>query len=145
MSEAKTKPTTASVARFISALTPEQRRLDALAVMKLMKQATGESPRMWGPSIVGYGRYVMTYASGRQAEWMLTGFSPRKASLVLYILNGFPRQAALQAKLGKCKAGGGCLYINKLSDVNMGVLTEMIETSFAYKRQKHAASRSAAP
>ena len=93
-------------------MTPEQRRLDALAVMKLMKQATGESPRMWGPTIVGYGRYRMTYASGRQAEWPLTGFSPRKASLVLYIMTGFPRQAALKAKLGKCKTGGICLHIN---------------------------------
>ena len=138
MSEAKTKPTTASVGRFIATVTPEQRRLDALAVMKLMKQATGESPRMWGPTIVGYGRYCMTYASGRQAEWMLTGFSPRKASLVLYIMTGFPRQAALMAKLGKCKTGGGCLYINRLSDVNMSVLAEMVEASYAHKRQKHA-------
>ena len=138
MSEAKTKPTTASVARFIAALTPEQRRRDALAVMKLMKQATGESPRMWGPAIVGYGRYRMTYAGGRQAEWKLTGYSPRKASLVLYIMTGFPRQAALKAKLGKCRTGGGCLYINRLSDVNTSVLAEMVEASFAHKRQKHA-------
>ena len=138
MSEAKTKPTRASVAQFIAALTPEQRRLDALAVMKLMKQATGEAPRMWGPSIVGYGRYLMTYAGGRQAEWMVTGFSPRKAGLVLYIMNGFPRQEALKAKLGKCKTGGGCLYVNRLSDVDSSLLAEMVEASFAHKRRKHA-------
>ena len=138
MAEPKTRPTTVSVTKFIAGLTPEQRRLDALAVMKLMKRATGVIPRMWGPNIVGYGSYMMTYANGRQLEWALTGFSPRKPSFVLYVLSGFPRQAALLAKLGPHKTGGGCLYIPRLGDVDAKVLEDLVRASFGHKRRKHA-------
>jgi hypothetical protein len=138
MAELKTKPTSASVAKFIAGVTPEPRRLDALAVMKLMRRVTGERPRLWGPSIVGFGTYRATYASGREVEWMLTGFSPRKSSLVLYVMSGFPRHAGLVAKLGKIKAGKGCLYVNRLADVDAAVLEELIRTSVANMRRKHA-------
>ena len=138
MAELKTKPTTASVARFITAVTPETRRVDAPAVVKLMRRATGERPRLWGSSIVGFGTYRATYASGREVEWMLTGFSPRKSSLVLYVMSGFPRHAGLVAKLGKIKTGKGCLYVNRLADVDTAVLEELIHASVAHMRRKHA-------
>jgi hypothetical protein len=139
MAEPKTRPTKASVTKFIAALTPAPRRLDALAVSKLMKRVTGEKAELWGPNIVGYGRYTMTYANGSEMEWMLTGFSPRKTSLVLYVLSGFPRQAALLAKLGRHKAGKGCLYIARLADVDVKVLEDLLAASFAHKRKKLAA------
>lgn len=138
MAEAKTKLTKESVTAFITKATPEQRRLDSLAVLKIMQRATGEKPVMWGPSIVGFGRAVIKYAGGREAEWPMVGFSPRKASLVLYGLRGSPRFAALLAKLGKVKTGAGCVYINNLEDVDTKVLETLIQTSVE-KKSKHAA------
>lgn len=138
MAEPKTRPTTASVAKFIAGVTPEQRRLDARTVVKIMRLATGERPRLWGPNIVGFGTHLMKYASGRELEWPLVGFSPRKTSLVLYLATGFPRRAALVAKLGKVKTGGGCIYVGKLADVDTDVLGELIRASVAHKRAKHA-------
>lgn len=123
--ELKTKETTASVDAFI-AKQPEAIAADCRTIMQLMKKATGEEARMWGPGIVGYGRYAYKYETGREGEWMITGFSPRKANLTLYIMMGFEEEAALMEKLGKHTTGKSCLYIKKLSDVDLKVLEKLI-------------------
>lgn len=123
--ELKTKETTASVEAFI-AKQPADIAADCRAIMGLMRKATGEDPKLWGASIVGYGRYAYTYDTGREGEWMITGFSPRKANLTLYIMMGFEEEAALMEKLGKHTTGKSCLYIKKLSDVDLRVLESLI-------------------
>ncbi|MCB9184501.1 MAG: DUF1801 domain-containing protein [Flavobacteriales bacterium] len=123
--ELKTKVNDASVDDFIHAQ-PESVASDCRAIMAMMRKATGEEPRMWGASIVGYGRYRYKGASGREGEWMLTGFSPRKAALSVYILSGLDQFAELLAKLGKHSTGKGCLYIKRLSDVDPKVLERLI-------------------
>jgi len=123
--ELKTKETTASVETFI-AKQPADIAADCRTIMGLMRKATGEDPKLWGASIVGYGRYAYTYDSGREGEWMITGFSPRKANLTLYIMMGFEEEAALMEKLGKHTTGKSCLYIKKLSDVDLRVLESLI-------------------
>jgi hypothetical protein len=131
MAELKTKPTGASVADFIASVADDQRRKDSETMVALMQEVTGQPPEMWGDSIVGFGRYHYRYESGRTGEWMVTAFSPRKESLTLYIMSGFDELAGLMARLGKHKTGKGCLYIKRLSDVDMGVLREMLERSVA--------------
>ena len=131
MAELKTKPTGASVADFIASVADDQRRKDSETMVALMQEVTGQPPEMWGDSIVGFGRYHYRYESGRTGEWMVTAFSPRKESLTLYIMSGFDELAGLMARLGKYKTGKGCLYIKRLSDVDMGVLREMLERSVA--------------
>jgi uncharacterized protein DUF1801 len=131
MPENKTKPTKLSVAAFIDALTDETRRADAKALVKLMQSATGEKPKMWGPSIIGFGSYHYTYESGREGDMPLAGFSPRKAATVLYGMTGFSESEALLAKLGKHTTGGGCLYIKKLADVDQKVLEALVLKSVA--------------
>ena len=123
--ELKTKETTASVDAFI-AKQPADIAADCRTIMGLMRKATGEDPKLWGASIVGYGRYAYTYDSGREGEWMITGFSPRKANLTLYIMMGFEEEAALMQKLGKHSTGKSCLYIKKLADVDLRVLESLI-------------------
>lgn len=123
--ELKTKENDASVEAFI-ANQSEEVAADCRAIMKLMKKITGEEPRMWGASIVGFGRYHYKGVSGREGEWMLTGFSPRKANLSLYILTGLDKSTAQLKKLGKHSAGKGCLYFKRLSDVDAKVLEELI-------------------
>lgn len=132
MAEPKTKKTTASVTGFIDAVESDVRRADAKAVLKMMKEVTGEKAALWGPSIVGFGAY--TTPSG---EWPIVGFSPRKANLVLYVMPGFAQYDALMKKLGKHKTGKSCLYINKLADVDQGVLRELVERSVAHMRATH--------
>src|ERR1700733_3447066 len=122
MAENKTKPTKSSVAAFIEALTDPARCADAEALVKLMQSAAGEKPKMWGPSIIGFGSYHYKYDSGREGDMPLIGFSPRKAATVLYITAGLRDSGALLAKLGKHTTGKGCLYINKLADVDQKVL-----------------------
>src|SRR5436190_24395537 len=117
MAENKTKPTRVSVSAFIDALTDETRRADAKVLVKLMQSATGEKPKMWGPSIIGFGSYHYKYDSGREGDIPLVGFSPRKVASVLYIMTGFSDSEALRAKLGKHSTGKACLYIKKLADV----------------------------
>lgn len=134
--ELKTQKTRASVADFLAAVPDEQRRKDAKALDKMFREITGEKPAMWGPSIVGYGSYAYKYESGREGVWMRTGFGPRKANLVLYIMAGFKEYDALLGKLGKHKTGQSCLYINKLSDVDEKALRELIARSW-----KHMAAR----
>lgn len=123
--ELKTTETTASVDAFI-AKQPADIAADCRAIMGLMRKATGEDTKLWGASIVGYGRYAYTYDTGREGEWMITGFSPRKANLTLYIMMGFEEEAALMQKLGKHTTGKSCLYIKKLSDVDLRVLESLI-------------------
>jgi len=133
----KTKPTKVSVAAFIDAIPDETKRADAKALVKLMQSATGEKPKMWGPSIIGFGSYHYVYESGREGDTPLAGFSPRKAATVLYGMMGFSDSEALRAKLGKHTAGGGCLYIKKLNDVDLTVLETLVVKAVAAKRSEH--------
>lgn len=123
--ELKTKLNDASVDAFIDAQNAEVAE-DCRTILGMMRKVTGEEPRMWGASIVGFGRYRYKGASGREGEWMLTGFSPRKANLSLYILSGLEKHQALLAKLGKHTTGKGCLYIKRLSDVDAKVLERLV-------------------
>ena len=134
MAENKTKPTKLSVPAFISALADPARRADAKALVKLMQSATGEKPRMWGPSIIGFGSYHYRYDSGREGDMPLIGFSPRKAATVLYNITGASDSKALLAKLGKHTTGKGCLYIKRLADVDQAVLEAMAVKSVAAMR-----------
>lgn len=127
--ELKTKQNEASVDDFLAAVENDQRREDCYKVLAIMRKITGEEPKMWGKTIVGFGTYHYKYATGREGDWMLTGFSPRKQSLTLYIMAGFDRYEELMAKLGKHKTGKSCLYLNKLSDADPKVLTELIKQS----------------
>ena len=128
----KTKKNPTSVKQFIDAVAHEGRREDARKVLKLMEEVTGEKGAMWGDSIVGFGSYHYCYESGREGDWFLTGFSPRKANLTLYIMSGFDKYDELLAKLGKYKTGKACLYINKLDDVDVKVLRRLIKESVAH-------------
>jgi hypothetical protein len=117
------------VESFLETVTDERRRRDCRTVMQIMKKVTGSAPKMWGPSIVGFGSYRYKYESGREGDWFLTGFSPRKQNLTLYVMSGFKGQDPLMARLGKHKTGKACLYINRLEDIDLGVLTKLIERS----------------
>jgi hypothetical protein len=107
----------------------EQKRQACAAIKAIMEQASGAEARMWGDSIVGFGTYHYKYASGREGDWMLTGFSPRKRNLTLYIMSGFDEYDELMGRLGKYKTGKSCLYINRLEDVDLEVLRELVEQS----------------
>jgi hypothetical protein len=122
----KTKQTTASVANFIASIKDDAQRKDAKALVALMKRATGATPRMWGPAIVGFGSYHYRYASGREGDYCATGFSPRKGTLTVYILPGLHLQADNLKKLGKHTTGKSCLYIRQLSDVNLPALEAIV-------------------
>jgi hypothetical protein len=134
MAEIKTKPTAASVEDFINSVTDEQKRKDSFVILEMMKKASGEEPKMWGASLIGFGsmRYKSP-RSGREVDWIKIGFSPRKANLSLYLSVNIEEQAAALEKLGKHKTGVGCLYINKLEDIDLKVLQKMINTSFKRK------------
>jgi hypothetical protein len=136
MAELKTKKTDASVTGFLDAVEHDRRRRDSFTVLEMMREITGEEPAMWGSSIVGFGSYHYKYASGREGDWPLVGFSPRKQSLTLYIKSGFEEYEVLLTDLGKFRTGKACLYINKLEDVNESVLRELIQHSVAYMREK---------
>lgn len=129
MAELKTQKNDASVRDFIESVNHETRKADAYTLLKMMEQATGDKPSMWGGSIIGFGHYHYKYESGRENDWFEVGFSPRKASLSIYLMTGHARYKELLAKLGKHKVGKGCLYINKLADVDMKVLQELINTA----------------
>jgi hypothetical protein len=127
--ELKTRESEASVEDFLSNIENEERREDALRVLEIFKRVTREKPKMWGPSIVGFGKQDLKYESGRELEWMITGFSPRKANLTLYIMDGFAKYDEYLAKLGKHKTGVSCLYVKRLSDIDLKVLEKMITES----------------
>lgn len=129
MAELKTKETEESVSGFIEKISDEARKKDCKLVLRLMKEATKAKPKMWGDSIVGFGRYRYKYASGREGEWFVTGFSPRKNDLTLYIFPGLDAYNDLMKQLGKHKASKSCLHIKKLSDVDINVLKQIINES----------------
>jgi hypothetical protein len=135
MAELKTKATTASVSKFLEGVKDDERREDCLAVAKIMKKATGDDAKMWGPSIVGFGSMRYKYTSGRELDWFITGFSPRKGDLTLYIMPGAERYKELLESLGKYKTGKSCLYIKKLSDVDQSVLRKIVEASVKEMRR----------
>ena len=116
LAELKTKKNKKSVEAFLKQVQPERKREDSFRILELMEEVTGEKPAMWGDSIIGFGGYHYTYASGREGDWFLIGFSPRKQNLTLYIMAGFDRYDSLLEKLGKVKTGKACLYIKKLED-----------------------------
>jgi hypothetical protein len=141
MADNKTKPTEVSVMAYIDGLTDETRRADAQALVQLMQRATSEKPKMWGPSIIGFGSYHYTYESGRDGDAPLAGFFPRKAATVLYGVTGSSDAGALLAKLGKHTTGKGCLYIKKLADVDPKVLETLIARGVAAARARHLETR----
>jgi hypothetical protein len=127
MAELKTQVTKASVDKFLQGIRDEKKREDCYQILKIMKKATRAEPKMWGPSIFGFGDYRYKYASGRENDWFITGFSPRVQNLTLYMTGGFDREVL--KKLGKYKTGKGCLYINKIEDIDTKVLSELITKS----------------
>ncbi|MGA1179991.1 MAG: DUF1801 domain-containing protein [Marivivens sp.] len=126
MSDNKTTVTDVAVDEYLSQVEPERRRVDAQRLDQIFREVSGFAPRMWGPSIVGYGRYHYRYESGREGDFLATGFAPRKANLVIYIMPGYTDFSAILARLGKHKIGKSCLYINKLDDIDLDVLKELI-------------------
>jgi Domain of unknown function (DU1801) len=129
MAELKTKPTAISIEDFLLSKVDPTRHDDCREIVAMMQKATGEQPVMWGSSIVGFGRYQYKYESGREGEWMVVGFSPRKTDLTIYIMPGFDRYEKLLAKLGKHKTGKSCLYVKRLADIDTKVLKAIIEDS----------------
>ena len=137
MSELKTRQNDGDVDAYLDSVENPRRREDALRVLALMREITGKAPRMWGSSIVGFGSYHYTYASGREGDWPVVGFAPRKQNLVLYIMPGFARYEALLARLGKHRTGKSCLYVNKLDDIDPDVLEELVRESVAEMKRRY--------
>lgn len=129
MAETKTKPTNESVKDFLNKISDEERRADCFQVAKIMEEVTGEKPKMWGPSIVGFGSYHYKYDSGREGDWLVTGFSPRKKDLTLYLMMGLAKHSELMEKLGKHSHAKSCLYIKRLSDIHIPTLKKLIKVS----------------
>jgi len=137
VAENKTKPTKASVAAFINSIEDKQKRRDVRKVAAMMRAATGSRARMWGANIVGFGEYHYKYASGREGNFMITGFSPRKQALTVYVIPGFKHFESLMGKLGKYKTGKSCLYIKKLPDVDEKILERLIVSSVKHMRKNY--------
>lgn len=137
MSENKTKPTDIAPADFIATVEHPTRRSDAETLLDLMARVTGWEPKMWGPAIIGYGEYHYKYESGREGDFMRTGFSPRKQNMVVYIMPGYTDFDPILDRLGKYKKGKSCLYINKLADVDLGVLEELIQAGLDDMAKKY--------
>ena len=137
MVELKTRETDAGVDAFLDGVANDKRRQDARVVLDMMARITGWPPKMWGDSIVGFGSYRYRYASGHGGVSFITGFSPRKQALTVYIMQGFSRYDALMSRLGKYKIGKSCLYVNKLEDIDLAVLEELIRLSVAFMQEKY--------
>lgn len=137
MAELKTRPNDNEVDVFLESVEDARRREECRALVTLMREITGEEPRMWGDSIVGFGSYHFRYASGREGDWFLTGFSPRKKSLTLYVMAGFDRYEELLRKLGRYRTGKSCLYLNRLEDVDRDVLTGLVGRSVQHMRKRY--------
>ncbi len=135
MAELKTKPNDGSVDEFLLSLPDDTKRRDSYTLVEMMRELTGAEAKLWGASIIGFGDYHYVYASGREGDWFVTGFSPRKQNLTLYIMNGFEPHAELLNQLGKHKLGKGCLYINKLQDVDLDVLRRLVAASVVHVQQ----------
>ena len=138
MAEPKTKPTTASVKEFLNQISDKERRDDCFTVAKMMEEITGDKPTMWGPSIVGFGTFHYKYASGREGDWPVAAFSPRKRDLTLYLTPGFERHTEMMQKLGKHSTGKSCLYIKSLKDVDTKVLEQLVRASVRYMKSRSA-------
>jgi hypothetical protein len=137
MSQNKTQPTTQSAEAFLNRIENDKKRQDAFEVLQMMQDITGKAPVMWGDSIIGFDQYHYKYASGREGDFLIVGFSPRKTALTLYLSSGFERYDELMPKLGKYKTGKSCLYVKKLEDINREVLAELITQSVQYMRDKY--------
>lgn len=135
MAELKTKRNKGDVEAFLNSVSDEKNRRDSFTILELMKQVTGEEPEMWGDSIVGFGSYHYKYESGREGDWFVTGFSPRKQNLTLYIMSGFDEYDNLMSRLGKYKTGKSCLYIKKIDDVDQDVLQELVKKSVEHMEE----------
>jgi hypothetical protein len=138
MAELKTQPNDQNVEDFLNSVADGTKRRDSFTILELLKQETGLEPVMWGDSIIGFGSYHYKYASGREADWFLTGFSPRKRNLTLYIMSGFEGYDKLLNKLGKHSTGKSCLYIKKLGDIDLEVLEELIGKSVQHMIETNA-------
>jgi hypothetical protein len=137
MSILKTQPNYRSVEAFLQTVEDDREQKDALRILEIMQKISGETPRMWGDSIIGFGSYHYRYASGREGDWFLTGFSPRKNKLSLYIMAGFGQYESLLQQLGKYKTGKSCLYIRRLADVNEVILQKLIHQSLTYMKEPY--------
>ena len=137
MTELKTRQNDMNVDAFLDGVENPRRREDARRLLALMQEVTGELPKMWGATIVGFGSYHYRYASGREGDWPVVGFAPRKQNLVLYIMPGFTRYSALLAKLGKHRTGKSCLYVNKLDDIDPRILEELVRESVAEMKRRY--------
>ncbi len=137
MSKLKTMQNDGDVDAYLDSVENPNRREDARRILVLMREITGEPPRMWGSSIVGFGSYHYTYASGREGDWPVVGFAPRKRNLVLYIMPGFARYESLLARLGKHRTGKSCLYVNKLDDIDSDVLEELVRESVDEMKRRY--------
>ena len=137
MTELKTRQNDKNVDAFLNGVENPRRREDARRLLALMQEVTGELPKMWGATIVGFGSYHYRYASGREGDWPVVGFAPRKQNLVLYIMPGFTRYSALLAKLGKHRTGKSCLYVNKLDDIDPRILEELVRESVAEMKRRY--------
>lgn len=140
MSELKTKPNNLSVVDFLNSIDHPQKKEDAKSIYKLMEEITQTKGVMWGSSIIGFGNYHYKYKTGREGDWFLTGFSPRKQNLTLYIMDCFYNTEDLLKKLGKYKTGKSCLYINKLQDVDIEILKKLVENSVNHLKAKYSNS-----
>jgi hypothetical protein len=141
-SQNKTVATDASVIDFLETVTPEKKKEEAYRLLELFKSVTKLEPKMWGSSIIGFGTYHYKYDSGREGDFLLTGFSPRKAKHSIYILSGFSSHDDLMSKLGKYKTGKSCLYVNKLDDIDLKVLKQLIKKSVKYIKEKYPSNNS---
>lgn len=137
MSDLKTKPTGEDVEHLIDAIEDDTRRSDCRTVMNIMREATGEEPRIWGSGMVGFGSYHYKYESGREGDWFLTGFASRKSSLTLYVMAGFDRYDTLMKNLGSYKTGKSCLYVKRLEDVDEEVLRELVQASVEHMKKTY--------
>lgn len=135
--DTKTQPTKADPRAFLEAVDNDRRRHDAFEVLEMMERITGYPPKMWGPSLIGFDQYHYKYESGREGDFFITGLSPRKANLALYIMPGFDHADELMAKLGKHKTGKSCLYINKLDDIDRQALEQLVARSVTWMREKY--------
>jgi len=133
----KTVPTGSDVVDFLNGVENDSRREDAFRVLEIMKEITGEEAKMWGPGIVGFGTYHYKYDSGREGDFLQTGFSPRKSALTMYVMSGFSGVDNIMNRLGKYKTGKSCLYVKKLDDINLDALEDLIRGSLAYIAQKY--------
>lgn len=138
MADMKTTPTEYSVDEFLASVDDRQ-RADCHALVELMHAVTGEQPKLWGPAMVGFGQYHYVYESGREGDWFLTGFAPRKQNISIYIMAGFDRYDELLARLGTYKTGKSCLYAKSLADIDMSILRQLVTESVRYMKKKYPA------